>query len=37
MFITRNAFPREVLLEAMARFIEEVLISDPNQEDSKSH
>jgi len=25
MFITRNAFPREVLLEAIARFLEESL------------
>ena len=26
-FVTRNAFPREVLLEAIARFVEESLLS----------
>jgi hypothetical protein len=27
--ITRNAFPREVLLEAIARFVEESLLEQP--------
>ena len=26
-FVTRNAFPREVLLEAIARFVEEALLT----------
>jgi hypothetical protein len=34
MFITRNAFPREVLLEAICRFIEESLISEKEEKDS---
>jgi hypothetical protein len=29
--ITRNAFPREVLLEAIARFVEESLLATPNR------
>ena len=28
MFITRNAFPREVLLEAIARFLEESFLAE---------
>jgi hypothetical protein len=30
-FVTRNAFPREVLLEAIARFVEESLLAQPNR------
>jgi hypothetical protein len=29
--ITRNAFPREVLLEAIARFVEESLLATPGR------
>jgi hypothetical protein len=29
--VTRNAFPREVLLEAIARFVEESLLADAGQ------
>jgi hypothetical protein len=29
-FVTRNAFPREVLLEAIVRFVEESLLGKPN-------
>jgi hypothetical protein len=28
MLITRNAFPREVLLEAVVRFVEEMLMDN---------
>jgi pimeloyl-ACP methyl ester carboxylesterase len=30
-FVTRNAFPREVLLEAIVRFVEESLLGKPNR------
>jgi pimeloyl-ACP methyl ester carboxylesterase len=30
-FVTRNAFPREVLLEAIARFVEESLLAAPGR------
>ena len=31
MFITRNAFPREVMLEAIARFLEESLLAETDR------
>ena len=36
-FITRNAFPREVLLEAVVRFVEEALLSSRARAATKKH